>query len=319
VEDLGTQLRVYFYLNGVQNGPFLTGQTDISNGGIDDAIYIGAQGLGLGNFFAGNMDEVRVWNVVRTQSQIQSAMNVQINPATQSGLVAYFSFNQGTGGADNAGITTANDATANANNGTLTNFALNGNTSNWVGAAPVILPVQLLSFRAASNAGAINLEWATAQEQNSDRIEIERSSKGNHFSRIGTVKAAGNSITRMNYHFADPSPVTGNNYYRLKQIDADGGFKYSPIVQVSIAERNQLKLQVNPVHSQVKVVLLSETKDQLQLVITDAAGSSLIKKTVVVQAGTNEIAIPVSGIRTGFYYLHAKSQTLNEVLKFFKL
>jgi hypothetical protein len=82
------------------------------------------------NYFDGTIDEVRVWNVVRTQAEIQAAMNSEFC-AIPAGLVAYFKFNEGVAGAMNTGITTATNAVG-SNNGTLSGFALTGTSSNWV-------------------------------------------------------------------------------------------------------------------------------------------------------------------------------------------
>ncbi len=80
--------------------------------------------------FGGAMDEVRIWNVARTQAQLQANMGAPINAAT-TGLVVYYNFNQGNPGGTNTGLTTLVDATSSAINGTLSGFALTGTTSNW--------------------------------------------------------------------------------------------------------------------------------------------------------------------------------------------
>ncbi|HAI83670.1 MAG TPA: hypothetical protein DCL43_08385, partial [Chitinophagaceae bacterium] len=81
--------------------------------------------------FGGAMDEVRIWNVARTQAQIQANMSTTVSTSS-SGLVAYYGFNQGTAGGTNTGVTTLTDLTSNALNGTLYNFTLSGTSSNWV-------------------------------------------------------------------------------------------------------------------------------------------------------------------------------------------
>ena len=87
----------------------------------------------------GNIDEVRVWNVARTQVQLQENMNCELNnPTSQTGLVAYFQFNQGADGADNTALTTLADSSATAYTATLTNFALNGTVSNWLSGSSVV-------------------------------------------------------------------------------------------------------------------------------------------------------------------------------------
>jgi hypothetical protein len=83
-----------------------------------------------------DIDEVRIWNVIKSTEQIAGAMTCELQ-GNESGLIAYYPFNQGTDQADNSTVTTLTDATANANNGTLTNFALTGATSNWLAGSPI--------------------------------------------------------------------------------------------------------------------------------------------------------------------------------------
>ncbi len=82
--------------------------------------------------FPGKIDELRIWNTVRTQAEISANKDIEL-VGTETGLTAYYNFNQGVANANNTGITTLTDVTSNANNGTLHNFSLNGTTSNWVG------------------------------------------------------------------------------------------------------------------------------------------------------------------------------------------
>ena len=81
--------------------------------------------------FGGAMDDVRIWNTVRTQDQIRANMNVELN-GNEAGLVAYYTFNQGTADGNNSAITTVIDKTANPSNGTLVSFTKNGSASNFV-------------------------------------------------------------------------------------------------------------------------------------------------------------------------------------------
>jgi hypothetical protein len=104
-------------------------------GAVNVAAQVSAITLRLGRsaagqIYEGNIDEVRVWNVERTQSQIQTNMNCDVSQ--QAGLVAYYRFNQGTAGGSNIGLTCAYDYSGGANIGTLTSFALTGSTSNYV-------------------------------------------------------------------------------------------------------------------------------------------------------------------------------------------
>lgn len=130
---------VKLYVNGslsaqtTWNFSIYANTMDVFVGGYDS--FNNGQNAGANDrFFDGSIDEVRIWNTTRTCSEIQSTMNRELL-GNESGLVAYYNFNQGTAGANNAGITTLTDlatVVGGANNGTLTNFALTGATSNWV-------------------------------------------------------------------------------------------------------------------------------------------------------------------------------------------
>lgn len=84
--------------------------------------------------FNGTIDEVRLWNYAKTQTEIQNGMNNELC-AAQAGLLAYYKFNQGTAGGMNTGLTTVPDVSGAGNSGTLSNFLLSGSISNWVAGA----------------------------------------------------------------------------------------------------------------------------------------------------------------------------------------
>lgn len=91
------------------------------------------------NLYEGRMDEVRIWNVVRTAAEIANNRNCVLT-GDEPGLVAYYDFNQGISDGDNTGITTLLDRSDRCvpNNGTLLNFALTGGSSNWSTTGPVL-------------------------------------------------------------------------------------------------------------------------------------------------------------------------------------
>lgn len=104
---------------------------------IIDIDYPYEHTLRLGNWsgggrnWNGQLDEVRLWSRALTKAEIQSSLNCQLSGA-ETGLVAYYKFNQGQINADNTAVTTLTDASGQGHSGTLTNFALTGNHSNWV-------------------------------------------------------------------------------------------------------------------------------------------------------------------------------------------
>lgn len=101
------------------------------------------------------------------------------------------------------------------------------------------LPVVLKSFSASQELNQTILNWATTEESNSRHFEIQRSSNAKLWSTIATVNSEGESKILKNYTFADPNPIAGINYYRLKMVDNDDTFAYSKIESVEFPEISQ--------------------------------------------------------------------------------
>jgi len=118
------------YVNGVLVRTGLTsGRTNIC-----PSTLLGGWGTNIGSgygWYQGAMDEVRIWNRALTLSEIQADMKIE-QAGTESGLKAYYNFNQGVGLANNTALSTLVDKTSIAINGTLTNFSKTGATSNFI-------------------------------------------------------------------------------------------------------------------------------------------------------------------------------------------
>ena len=120
----------YMYVNGVQVG---TGSlTSVNTPTGNSNMIIGERVSGGSIPFNGRIDEVRIWDVARTQTEIMNNMNAELCQIPSS-LKAYYRFNDGIINGANASNTSAFDDAGNSYTGTLANFALTGTTSNWVG------------------------------------------------------------------------------------------------------------------------------------------------------------------------------------------
>ncbi|RYY71302.1 MAG: choice-of-anchor D domain-containing protein, partial [Chitinophagaceae bacterium] len=123
---------------------YLNGALTVTSTGVpaytETVLKVGS--LNGTNFFWGRIDQVRIWQTVRTDNEIQNSYQCNIS-GDEPGLTAWYNFNQGAGEGNNAGISTAinevDNCTAPSLNATLNNFALTGNTSNWVSESNNIL------------------------------------------------------------------------------------------------------------------------------------------------------------------------------------
>jgi hypothetical protein len=131
-------------------------------------------------------------------------------------------------------------------------FNVTGFSGFYVQTTSGTLPLKLLSFTAGKVADINLLKWTTTEEINTEEFEVERNT-GNGFTKIGFVKAAGNSGIEKQYVFEDKQPIAGTNHYRLKMVDKDGHAEYSKIVTVQSYGSTGISIYPNPVQSKLFV------------------------------------------------------------------
>lgn len=272
------------------------------------AITTNSNTLGLGNQpgfpeqFGGRADEIRIWNVARSQAQIQSNMMKELDPTTQTGLVSYYTFNQGVVSGNNTGLSLLIDHSAtNSNNGLLTNFSLSGVGSNYLvqNGSLVILPVVWNNFTGVVTNSDILLNWSTAQEQNTKDYTVLHSTNRQQWNILSSLAAAGNSNSISHYQFLHTAPPKGINYYKIEQKDIDNRTSISKIISVTIGgKERQLSIFPNPVTNGIINISLSQTN---LLVIYNMLGAEVLKKTL--HAGTHQL--DVSKFQKGVYQLRA--------------
>ncbi|MEI9943355.1 MAG: SBBP repeat-containing protein [Chitinophagaceae bacterium] len=164
---------------------------------------------------------------------------------------------------------------------------------------PLLLPVTLLQFTAIPlNNSKVQLKWATVSEQNTASFLIEHSSDGIHYMSIGTVAAAGNSSTTLQYNFTDNNPLAGANFYRLKVVDIDGTFSYSEIRVLNFNGTKTILIYPNPARERLTITG-AETGMELRLL--NAAGQELSSFIIT----GNTIQLDISKLRTGCYIVQA--------------
>ncbi len=124
----------------------------------------------------------------------------------------------------------------------LTSFSQKG-----IGQTGMPLPVTLTSFDANRVGNNVQLNWITSAEEATDKYEIEVAIDNNSFVKIGEVKAAGTSVSELHYEFIDYNiQINGTRYYRLKIVNTDNSFSYSPIRKVVIENNSPEIISVYP-------------------------------------------------------------------------
>ncbi len=135
----------------------------------------------------------------------------------------------------------------------------------------ITLANELSTFDASNNNLEIRLDWSSIQEINMKQYELERSFDLNDWEKITTVNAE-NLSTTSNYSFIDNNAKLGINYYRLKQINQDESFQYSPVISSKLVAVSAFDIYPNPVQSNLNIVLTNQEINQGAILITDAQG-----------------------------------------------
>lgn len=216
--------------NGTTATLYVNGQPSSATGTILGSFVAGAELLEIGRRasgdpkYAGDISDVQIWNVVRSQTEIQADM---LGYATaQTNQLAYYKMDQGTAGGDNSGITAVTDLVDPANNGTLHNFALSGASSNWVSrravsqaavmpsgtgssASPYLIDSLPNLLWLSTNKGA----WSTGNEfrlmKNIDASDTKNWNSGSGFSPIGD-----NAFSFDGFFHGNGKVITGLTIHR---------------------------------------------------------------------------------------------------------
>ncbi len=194
-----------------------------------------------------------------------------------------------------------------------------------------VLPLKVLNFTVRKQDKTNLLNWTTAQEINVDRFEIERSSNGREFSKIGIVRSELAVGSVHNYSYTDNNPFAsplsnsvgegpGVWYYRLKMVDKDGKFQYSPVRQIT-TNNSPLTISIypNPAKDNLQVQIDSDKKTALQLIVLSGDGKTLLSKSITASEGCSLQSINISTLPKGSYLLKASCKEGEQVVKFEKL
>lgn len=163
------------------------------------------------------------------------------------------------------------------------------------------LPVELLSFDAKHNGNIVEVTWTTASEWNNDYFTVEHSKDGMQFDEVTRVDGAGNSSTVINYSATDYEPYGNTSYYRLKQTDFDGQYKYSEIIAVESCRdglTENLTIYPNPANGTFNLLFNGDKEQVRSIEIFNVMGER------VCYLGHFQSVIDLSDKPSGMYSVH---------------
>ncbi len=197
-------------------------------------------------------------------------------------------------------------------------------TNNGYGAYQLIneaqLPVELVGFEGKIQSNGILLNWNTATEQNNLGFEIERKEGNNDWNKIGFIKGAGTSTLPSEYSFLDKIDISSEKYlYRLKQMDFNGSFTYSNVIEVSSvipAEFALFQNFPNPFNPTTNIKFQIPSKQHVTVKIFDVLGNEVIKLVDNdLDAGIYNKIFDASQYTSGIYFCNIKTDAFNKTIK----
>lgn len=172
------------------------------------------------------------------------------------------------------------------------------------------LPLKLLSFMAQLAEKGVTLQWNTAEEEGVAYFEIEKSSDGNRYQSIGKQPTAGRGGHA--YRFTDNSTIASNTYYRLKMVDNNGSFTYSPVSRVRTSRGNNISIYPNPAKDQLNISLTADA-GPVQVTLHDVAGRTIKTFTVQSDGSTIHKVADISSLQPGVYFISFNKQIVRFV------
>lgn len=174
-----------------------------------------------------------------------------------------------------------------------------------------VLPLTLLSFTVQLTAdGRAALQWKSTHELNTSYFVVERSTEGKNFGPVGNVAAVG--IGDNPYSYLDATPVDGVNFYRLKMVDKDANFVYSPVVSVTKTTDvfEIISFSPSPLTGTSATLKMAVDKAlKLRIVVIDVLGRITVLPDYTTMAGTNYIPLTLNQLAPGVYTIYASDGT----------
>ncbi|OGU82228.1 MAG: hypothetical protein A2W11_10630, partial [Ignavibacteria bacterium RBG_16_35_7] len=175
----------------------------------------------------------------------------------------------------------------------------------------MIVPVELTSFTASANGKEVTLNWSTATELNNLGFEIQRSTEGKEFFTVGFVSGYGTTTELQNYSYADKNLNNGKYYYRLKQVDYDGSYEYSDVVEVEWRAFNSYLLEQNypnPFNPTTTIGFGIQNKSNVKITVLNSIGEEV---AVVLneerEAGYHQVEFNAENLPSGVYFYQINS------------
>ncbi|MDP2365663.1 MAG: T9SS type A sorting domain-containing protein [Ignavibacteria bacterium] len=182
-----------------------------------------------------------------------------------------------------------------------------------------IVPVELTSFSSSVNGKNVTLNWTTATETNNSGFDVERKSANSNWQRIGFVNGNGTTTEKQSYSYADKNLSEGKYSYRLKQVDFNGTFEYSNVIEVLVATPNKFELSQNypnPFNPTTSISFALPQAGNVKLSVYNLLGQEV--QTLInsfMESGSHAVNFEATNLNSGIYLYKLEANGLTSVRK----
>ncbi|MCU0344465.1 MAG: M12 family metallo-peptidase [Ignavibacterium sp.] len=262
----------------------------------------------------GGSTQTILWNAANTNAAPVNCTNVNILLSTDGGQTfsTILAANTQNDGSESVTIPNTPSNTARIKVEAVGNIFFDISNVNFT--IEEAIPVELLSFSAQRTDAGVELNWKTATETNNSGFTIERSRDEENFTQIGFVSGRGTTTEITSYNYLDTEIETGKYYYRLKQTDYDGTFKYLNVVLVDAGLPKQFQLSQNhpnPFNPSTTIKFQLPVDANVRIDLYNSIGqkvSELLNNNL--SGGVHEVTFEGTNLSSGIYYY-----TMNAISK----
>lgn len=180
------------------------------------------------------------------------------------------------------------------------------------------VPVELTSFTASTLNNNVYLKWTTASELNNKGFSVEKNA-GNGFNEIAFVNGNGTSAGGFTYQFTDENIQEGLFSYRLKQVDYNGAYEYSDIIQVEISKPHTFSISQNfpnPFNPSTEISYSIAETGKVSIKVIDVLGNLVNELVNEIQyAGKHNVTFNGSDLSSGVYFCKIVSGNYSKTIK----
>lgn len=168
-----------------------------------------------------------------------------------------------------------------------------------------VVPVEFSSFSASANGNDVLLNWSTATEKNNQGFEVLRKTGNGEFTAVGYISGNGTSTSPRNYSFVEKNVPSGQHSYRLRQIDFDGSYAFSSVVEIDVTAPAQFGLAQNfpnPFNPATTISFNLAVDSKVTLRVYNTLGQEIsVLTNATYAAGTHNLSFDATALTSGIY------------------